>query len=169
MAKKSVIIIISTILAVILACFGFLAMIVWLDVDTPPKIPQNSEKGKVILTSRGCCFWAEDVTVYVLDEHGNKTVLISEKKVYEYDVFENKRIPKIDTPIKIGIDFIAQYSDTKSVSLILGEFLSTDEMLENGLLLKFDDATLRVRNGENEKFFSDGGFGGVGDGWYKRE
>ena len=41
-------------------------------------VPEKSSKGKVILTSRGCCYWAEDVTVYILDENDNKIVIIED-------------------------------------------------------------------------------------------
>lgn len=163
--KIKVLVFVLIILSALAVCYVF-----WLGEDEwqLPKVPEKSSKGKIILASEGCCYWAEDVTVYILTEDGNKTVLISEKTVYEYDIFECKNIPKIETPIMIGIDFISYYPDPKPVSLIIGEFLSTAEMLEKGLLLCFGDGDLRVHNGNNEKFFRDGVFHGFGDGeWYQ--
>lgn len=124
-----------------------------------PVVPEKSEHDKVILTSRGCCFWATDATVSLLDENGSRTELISEETVYEYDIFECDNIPDINAPVRVAIDFTSHYSIEEDVSLTVGEFTSTDELLKNGLLLYFGDGTLIVRNGNKEKLFCAGGFG----------
>ena len=164
---------------IIIGCLVFLFTIIvillqlffkWANEPMNPEVPEKSEKGKVILASRGCCYWAEDVTVYMLDENGNNTTLISAETVYEYDIFECTTIPKNNAPIKVGIDFLSFYPDAKPVSLIVGYFSSTDEMLKNGLLLRFGDGDLMVYNGNNKAFFRDGVFHkGDSDEWYQDE
>lgn len=127
---------------------------------TYPKVPTESTTGKVILASRGCCFWAEDVTVSLLDEYGNKTVIIYEDSVYEYDIFECDNLPYIDTPIQVIMDFKSFYDIEETISFSVGKFLNTDEILKNGLLLRFGDGDLIVRAGNIKKLFSSIGVDG---------
>ena len=131
-------------------------------LDDPPhlKVPKESEQGKVVLTSLGCCFWATDAVVSLVDASGNKTDLISEKTVYEFDVFESDSIPQINAPIQIVIEFTSHYSIEENVSLTVGEFANTDELWESGLLLCFGDGTLNVRNGNKEIRFAGWSFSG---------
>lgn len=53
----------------------------WINEPMNPIVPQESSPGKLILTSRGCCFWATDAVVSFIDASGKETVLISEKTV----------------------------------------------------------------------------------------
>ena len=163
--KQMAILSVSAVVAVLLA--GFVLYIWLFDDATPPKIPTKSSAGSVVLTSRGCCFWAEEVTVYILDDSGSKATLISAEAVYEFGVYRCRKIPSIDTPITVGIDFVSHYSDVKHVSLVVGEFQNTDEMLRNGLLLTFGDGDLTVISGEARQLYRDGVFGKDGDEWYR--
>lgn len=148
------------------ACLG--ALIHWINKPPHPVIPEKSAPNKVILTSRGCCFWAENVIVYILDKNGNKVILIEEEKIYEYDIYKCEDIPGIEVPVQIGIDFTAYYPDAKEISLTVGTFSSTKEMLMRGLLLCFGDGDLIVRNGDDEKYFRAGVFRGDDNGpWYQ--
>ena len=164
--KRTTVFIVVMLIALSIATIYHFTNIYLIDVE---RVPGKSQKGKVVLTSRGCCFFAKDVTVYLIDENGNKIVLIAEESVYELDIFECENIPKIESPVKIGIDFMSVYSDTKFVSLIVWEFFDTDEMLKKGLLLRFGDGDLRVRHGNSEKFFIDGVFGVNGSEWYQEK
>ena len=162
---------IGILLFIIVYCIiGFL-FINWLDIEPlNPIVPKNSSPGKIILASRGCCFWATDVTVSLLDGNGNNTILISEETVYEYDIFECENIPAINAPIQVIIKFTSHYAIEEEVFLTVGEFSNTKELLEKGLLLCFGDGGLTVRNGNNEKNFYAGTFGSGGDEspWYQK-
>lgn len=150
------------------ACMRFVK---WIDEPMYPEIPTESSPGKIILTSRGCCFWAEDVTVSLLDGNGNKTVIISENTVYEFDIFECDDIPDVGTPIQVIMDFKSFYAIDETVSFSVGEFASTDEILKEGLLLRFGDGDLSVCYGKKKKLFQAAVFG-TGDeqsGWFLKE
>jgi len=140
----------------------------WIDEPMYPEIPTESSPGKIILTSRGCCFWAEDVTVSFLDGYGNKAVIISEDTVYEFDIFECDDIPNFGTPIRVIMDFKSYYVVDETVSLSVGEFANTDEILKEGLLLRFGDGDLSVCNGNTKKLFQAAVFGAEDEqsGWF---
>lgn len=159
---------ISIILIILFSLVCFKTLNNWLNEGTVPSIPQRSTKNKVVLASEGCCFWAENVIVYLLDNDGNKTMLIEEDRVNEYDIYECNDVMKIEAPVQIGMDFVGYYPDAEAASLIVGEFPNTSELLKHGLLLCFGDGDLTVRNGNDEKRFRDGSFGGDDDGpWYQ--
>lgn len=161
--------IIFLLLFIIVSYGGYRLFINWLEEPVYPVVPNNSSKNKVILTSRGCCFYVTDATVLLIDESGSETVLISEDTVYEYDIYECNNIPEIDSPIQVIINFSSHYNIDDDVSLLVGEFSNTSELQKNGLLLRFGDGDLTVRNGNNEKFFRAGVFGDKGDKspWYQ--
>ena len=163
MKKKRAIIIGCCIFLVALFIVGFHSFLTWLNEPMHPEVPEKSSPGKIVLASRGCCFRASDTTVSLLDENGNRNILIVAENVYEYDIFECKNIPDITTPIQVSIDFTSDYLIQEDVSLLVGEFANTDELLEKGLLLYFGDGTLSVRNGNDEKKFAAGCFGDEGD------
>lgn len=156
--KRVIILYVLTIFTVsYTACMAFVK---WIDEPMYPAIPTESLSGKIILTSRGCCFWAEDVTVSILDEYGNNTVIISADAVYEYDIFEYDNIPDIHIPVQAIIDFKSFYALEEIVTLSVGEFTNTDELLKDGLLLCFGDGDLSVCYGNKKKFFQAAVFGG---------
>ena len=161
--KKKWLIIGSFLLFIAFSFISCGALLNWLDEPMNPTVPEKSSQGKVTLTSRGCCFWATNVTVSLLDKNEAKTVLISEETVYEYDIFDCDAIPDIQTPIRVMIDFTSHYSIEEDVSLIVGEFPNTDELLKDGLLLYFSDGGLIVRNGNKETSFWAGVFGNGGE------
>jgi len=168
MKKKRVIVGVAILLIAILTvgCHSFFT---WVNEPMYPKIPEKSSPNKIVLTSQGCCFWTTDTTVSLLDGSGNTHILIAAETVYEYDIFECKNIPNITTPIRVVVDFTSHYAIEEDVSLIVGEFTGTNELLEKGLLLYFGDGTLLVRNGNDEKNFAAGCFGNEGDEapWYQ--
>jgi len=165
----AVFIAVAAVAAIIAAGYAVFAYPGWIYANEPvTPIPLVSAPGKLRLTSDGCCFTATDATVYILDENDSKTVLIEEERVSYRDTYECADIPKIKGKIRIGIDFISDYSETKDVSLIVGEFSSTDTLSVTGLLLSFGDGDLTVRSGLGKKFFRDGVFGQNGESaWYQ--
>lgn len=119
---------------------------------------RQSTPDKLILESGGCCFTAYNVEVFLLDESGNKTVLIFAEEVANHDVYECIKVPDIAAPVQVVIDFTSDWGPKENdykedVSLTAGEFDNTGEFLKEGLLLLFHDGQLCVRNGNNEKLF----------------
>ena len=169
MKKKRIIAIGRVVSFIAILIVGVHSFLVWANEPMHPEIPENSSQNKIVLTSRGCCFWTTDTTVSLLDERGNRDTLIAAEMVYEYDIFECENIPNITTPIRVVIDFTSHYGIEEDVSLIVGEFANTNELSEKGLLLCFGDGTLLVRSGNHEKAFAAGSFGEEGDEapWYQ--
>lgn len=147
--------------SIIAVCMVCRMLINWLAEPMYPEVPEKSVSNKVVLTSRGCCFWATNATISLQNESENKTILLSEEAVYEYDIFECTNIPKI-------IEFTSHYSIEEEVSLVVLEFSNTDELLQKGLLFYFGDGDLIVRHGNEEKRFRAGCFGGDdNEPWYQ--
>ena len=170
MRKKRTVIIICILLFIILLFVGCHGFITWLD-DSPPEIPRNSSSNKIILASEGCCFLATDVTVAFLEECGNKTIVIFKEEVWWLDIFEYRRrdIPEIDAPINVLIDFTSHYGNVERVSLIVGDFSCSNDLLRRGLLLLFLDGELLICDGNNRTLFRHGAFNrdSYGDYWFQ--
>lgn len=135
----------------VIACRAFVSRV---NEPLNPVIPRSSSPDKVILTSEGCCFWVSDVKVSIFDEDDNEHVIIAEDLVYEYDIFECSDIPKTESPIRVVIEFVGHTTTEEAASLVVWQFSNTDELLKNGLLLCFGDATLHARSGKISKNFA---------------
>ena len=88
MKKKRIIAIGCVVSFIAILIVGVHSFLVWANEPMHPEIPENSSQNKIVLTSRGCCFWTTDTTVSLLDERGNRDTLIAAEMVYEYDIFE---------------------------------------------------------------------------------
>lgn len=168
MLRKRVIIIVCVFSFLVVAYIACTSFIKWIDEPMFPVIPTKSSPEKIILSSRGCCFWATDVTVSLLDGYGNKTIIISEDDVYEYDIFECSDIPDIDTPIQVIMNFKSHYAVEETVTLSVGEFSNTKQIMKSGLLLCFGDGDLIVHAGADKKLFQAGVFGRTDGGWFEK-
>lgn len=167
MVKKRVRIMICVVsLPIILysACSSFAK---WINEPMYPQVPSTSSPGKIVLASKGCCFLVTDATVSLADEYGNETVVISQDTVCEFDIFESTDIPDISTPVRVTIDFTGHYDIEEDVSILVGEFSSTDEILKNGLLLRFGDGSLEVYTCNEKKVFKSAVFGSGDAGWFQ--
>jgi len=161
MNKKQIIwgVMILVIICLIIGCKFFFD---WINEPLYPTLPEQSVRDKIILTSQGYCFWAEDMTIVLVDTSGNEYSMISTDIVYEYDIFECTNIPNIETLIQVIMNFRSHYAIEEDVSLLVAEYSNTDELLKNGLLLSFGDGDLMVRSGENDTYFYAGVFGDDG-------
>ena len=167
MTKKKIVVVGCIALFIIVIYVSCSLFIAWLDEPLFPDIPERSSRDKVIVTSNGCCFWATDLTVSLLDTEENRTVIISVERLFFRNTYESQYIPDIDIPIKVVIDFTSHYGIIEDVSLMAGEFANTNDLLKEGLLFYFGDGDLIIRNGNSEKFFRAGAFrGDCYGGWF---
>ena len=149
--KKAKVIAIAAFLVIFLGIGSFLAMVLLEDDMKPPKLPINSEKNNLILTSNGCCFFVQNVRVSLDGENGESLVLSEEKGVYEYDILKHE-IPNFSaSPLKLSVSFEAFYGETAEFSLSVMEFENIEELKKSGVLLYFqehDDMYLNVVIGD---------------------
>ena len=133
-----------------------------------PGFPEESLPNRIIIGSAGCCFRARDIVLYMIDENGNTTSLLSEELIQNHDTYECISIPEINTPVEVFIDFTEEYADVKRISLKVANYSNTDEMLRTGLLLCFEDGTLTVLSGKEKTIYKAGIFFGDEKGyWYQ--
>lgn len=147
--------------ALALGIISFLISAILDDPTKHPEIPASSTADILTLTSNGCCFWVEDVKVWLEDESGNRIDLSTDEQVHEYDII-NHRLPDYQGsgPLELNVEFRCFYGDECDFSLPVLEFSSFDELRETGVLLFFqehDDVYFNVIAGSRRVSYKMGG------------
>lgn len=125
----------------------------WLGDDrTPPKLPTESTKNTLALTSNGCCFWVEDVAVSLLGAGGDTLPIAQHDKIYEDDIYRHAIPNFADTPFQLVVSFRAFYGEMVDFAMPVLAFESIGDLQRTGVLLYFqehDDVYLHVIAGNH--------------------
>ena len=127
--------------SIIIAVVGALVILVVIDDDgmTPPALPTKSERNKLTLTSNGCCFWVEEVKVWLRDKEDNRNEIAYNDTVYEYDIYRYDIPDFPGSPLQLSVSFRAFYGDECDFSFPVIEIENIDELKKTGVLLYFQE------------------------------
>lgn len=145
--------------ALVTCLIAFLISAIVNDSTRRPTLPTASRPGYLMLASNGCCFWVEDVRVWLEDEQGNQTELSMDKKITEYDIMKYKLPDYQGGPLELNVAFRCFYGDQCDFSLPVMTVASMDELKETGVLLYFqehDDVYFHVIAGDGHVSYKRG-------------
>jgi len=135
------------------------ALIILDDGMRPPKLPTKSSANTLTITSNGCCFWAEDVVVSILKDNGQKTEIATHETVHMYNIFKHSFPETLTSDLSLHIEFRCIYGDVVDFSMSVMDFDSTNDLLQSGVLIYFqehDDMYLNIISGGNRKSYKMG-------------
>ena len=129
-----------------------IALCLWTGRDRKPDpLPQASRPGTVTLASNGCCFWAENIRVWLVGPESGPVEISFDPTVTENDVFSHPLTDAPGGPLELNVEFHCFYGDDCLFSMPVKHFDSFDELEQNGVLLYFqehDDMYLNVISGD---------------------
>ena len=129
-----------------------IALCLWTGRDRKPDpLPQASRPGTVTLASNGCCFWAENIRVWLDGPESGPVEISFDPALSENDVFSHPLTDAPGGPLELNVEFHCFYGDDCLFSMPVKHFDSFDELEQNGVLLYFqehDDMYLNVISGD---------------------
>lgn len=149
----------------ILCLLGFALYLYAKAAPASPALPETSRPGSVTLTSNGCCFWVEDVRVWLSGDGRAPAEISYNQAVYENDVFSYPIPAYPGGALDLNVEFRCFYGDECPFSLPVISAGSVDDLKRDGLLLYFeeqDDMYLNVISGDYRARYK---MGGPGDRW----
>lgn len=154
------IIVISGICIIFLVVLNF-GLTTWLEDSTVlPKLPIISKANTLTITSNGCCFLVEDITVSLVEAiSGKQTVLAKVDKLMENDIFIYE-IPNIKkNSLTVTVSFTGFYGDRSEFNNQVLQVDDIQQLRQDGLLLYFqehDDMYLNVIFGDKHTSYKMG-------------
>ena len=125
----------------------------------PPKLPTESTKNTLTITSNGCCFLVENVVVSLLNDEEAILVLATHETVHMNNIFTHN-IPVVsDAPLSLLVEFMCYYGDDVEFSMSVKEFTSINKLRQTGVLIYFqehDDMYLNIIVGNDHKSYKMG-------------
>ena len=132
-----------TIFSVSVIVLVFIGLLIWLVYENDkqfavPKLPASSKAGQLIVTSDGCCFYIEDITVSIVTDTKIEKVM-SIDELYEHDIYSSNIINELSGNIDVEIKFSFYYGDEGTVTIPVMEFENIEVLKKQGLLLAFEE------------------------------
>lgn len=130
-----------------------------------PALPRASAPGTVTVTSNGCCFWVEDVRVWLSGDGCAPAEISYNKTVLQDDVFSCQLPDYPGGALDLNVEFRCFYGDECPFSLPVLHAESAEALKRSGVLLFFeeqDDMYLNVISGDYRARYK---MGGPADRW----